>query len=183
MLEAGGQAAADTVVDALERAAEPVRVRDGYERALRCNLLLLVDQLEDIFGANLTDDTRAGFANLLADLAASKRIWVVATLRGDLYDRLISDRAWIALKDSGVTYDLAPPGLDELEEIVRRSAAAAGLTYELDAATGRPLDQLLLEDADAPDILPLLQFTLDRLFDERTVVGNETRLTVAAYSY
>jgi eukaryotic-like serine/threonine-protein kinase len=181
VLEAGGQAAVDTVLDALERAAEPVRVRDGYERALRCNLLLLVDQLEDIFGANLTDDTRARFAHLLADLAASKRIWIVATLRGDLYDRLITDRPWIALKDSGVTYDLAPPGLDELEEIVRRSAAAAGLTYELDAATGRPLDQLLLDDADAPDILPLLQFTLDRLFDERTVVGNETRLTVAAY--
>ena len=58
---------------------------------------------------------------------------------------------------------------------------AAGLTYETDPATGERLDEQLLKDADRPDLLPLLQFTLNRLFEARETVGPETRLTFAAY--
>ncbi len=169
------------VLAALDAVAEEARTRESYERPLRADFLLLVDQLEDIYSASVDDDQRSAFAFLLDDLAATGRVWVVATLRGDLYERLISDRPWIMLKDSGATYDLAPPGPEELEEIVRKSAIAAGLQYETDPATGSRLDDVLLKDASGSDILPLLQFTLNRLFDERETREDATLLTFRAY--
>jgi tetratricopeptide (TPR) repeat protein len=169
------------VVGALDRVGEAERTTGGFDRPLRADLLLLVDQLEDIFASGIPEAQRSNFAKLLAALTATKRVWVVATLRADLYNRLIKNRAFIALKDAGYTYDLAPPGPDEIAEIIEKSADAAGLVYETDPASGKKLDERLLEDTEGKDILPLLEFTLDRLFDERKVVGGETRLTVAAY--
>ena len=84
-------------------------------------------------------------------------------------------------EDPGAADDLAPPGTPELAEIVRRPAEAAALVYETDARSGERLDDRLLADADRPDMLPLLQFTLQQLFDQRETVGDETRLTFAAY--
>ena len=85
-----------------------------------------------------------------------------------------------ALKDAGADYDLAPPGPAELAEIVRKPAEAAGLVYETNAA-GERLDERLLRDAAGVDTLPPLQFTLQRLFAERQIVGPERRLAFAAY--
>lgn len=173
--------AARLIVAALDRVADDERRTGGFERAVRADLLLLVDQLEDIFAAAVTEEERSHFANLLAALAVTHRVWLVATLRADLYGRLIKNRAFIALKDSGSTYDLAPPGPDELAEIIQKSAEAAHLVYDTDPETGERLDDRLLRDAEGKDILPLLQFTLDRLFNEREVVDGETRLTFASY--
>jgi tetratricopeptide (TPR) repeat protein len=181
LLASGDGASAEPVVAALDEIGEELRRSGGFERATRADLLLLVDQLEDIFAANITDRQRSSFARLLSALSATKRVWVVATLRGDLYNRLLKNRDFIALKDAGHTYDLAPPGPDELAEIVQRSAEASGLVYETDAASGERLDDRLLRDTEGKDILPLLQFTLDRLFEERSVVGDQTRLTFASY--
>lgn len=180
-LAAGTPEASASVVAALDRMAEDERKAGGFDRALRADLLLLVDQLEDIFASSISEAQRSDFANLLAALAATRRVWVVATLRGDLYNRLIKNRAFIALKDAGHTYDLAPPGPDELGEIIQKSAEAAGLVYEADPVTGERLDDRLLKDAEGKDILPLLEFTLDRLFKERAVVDGETRLTLSSY--
>src|SRR5262249_32740694 len=166
---------------ALEEAAADARAEGGFARALRANLLLLVDQLEDIFGATISEEERNAFAELLAHLAATERIWVVATLRGDLYERLIANRSLSMLKDAGATCDLAPPGPEELEEIVRKSAHASGLDYETDPDTAIRLDDQLLKDAEGHDILPLLQFTLNQLFERRSTVAGKTLLTFAAY--
>ncbi len=87
----------------------------------------------------------------------------------------------LALKTGGAAYDLAPPGPAELAEIVRQPAAAAELVFETDPASGDRLDDRLLREADRPDMLPLLQLALNRLFEGRVVVGAETRLTITAY--
>jgi hypothetical protein len=167
--------------------------RGGYARRLRANLLLLVDQLENIFAADVTDQQRTTLARLLFALAATRRIWVVATVRSDMYPRLITPGPFLALKDAGTVYDLAAPGESELIEIVHRSAAAAGLVYERHPATGEPLDERILRDAQGKNTLPLLQFALERLFQARAVVElesasgdraavkTEVRLTHAAY--
>jgi len=172
---------ATVIVAALDRAAEDARRGGGFERPVRADLLLLVDQLEDIFSLAVTEEQRSHFANLLAALAVTRRVWLASTLRADLYGRLIKNRAFIALKDAGSTYDLAPPGPDELAEIIQKSAEAAHLVYDTDPATGERLDDRLLRDAEGKDILPLLQFTLDRLFKERQIVRGETWLTFASY--
>ena len=57
--------------------------------------------------------------------------------------------------------------------------------YDIDTATGESLDDQLLRDASGADSLPLLQFSLKKLFEKRSVVsrpdGPVTLLTPAAY--
>jgi tetratricopeptide (TPR) repeat protein len=142
---------------------------------------VVVDQLDELFGAQIGEDVRVRFAKLLGLLAGSGRVWIIAALRADLFDRFLGQPVLKQLKEEGASYDLAPPDAAELAEIVRGPAAAADLVYETDSATGERLDERLLKDADRPDLLPLLQFTLNQLFEARETVDREARLTFAAY--
>ncbi len=169
------------IENALDRIATRERQRGAFEREVRTALVIIVDQLEDLFAANVAGADRALFTNLIAALVATGHVWVVATLRVDLYERLLAEPALFALKSAGADYDLAPPGPTELAEIIREPAKAAGLVYDLSADSTETLDERLLRDAVNADILPLLQFTLQRLFDERQLIDGETRLTTAAY--
>jgi eukaryotic-like serine/threonine-protein kinase len=136
-----------------------------------------IDQLDELFDPQIGEDVRARFAKLLRLLVRSQRAWVIATLRADLFDRYIAEPALKELKQEGASYDLGAP---KAAEIVRGPAAAADLVYETDGATQGRLDERLLKDADRPDLLSLLQFTLNQLFAARAQVGAETRLTFAA---
>lgn len=179
------------ILSALTQVQAGEMKRRGTRRRLRTNLLLLVDQLENIFAANITDEQRAAFARLLFALCATRRVWVAATIRSDIYPRLITPGDFLALKDVGGVYDLAAPGDSELAEIVHKSAAAAGLVYEIDPATGERLDERILQDAQGKNTLPLLQFALEQLYENRATVEvaatggepahREVRLTFAAY--
>lgn len=168
------------VLHALDAVAEAERAAGGYERPVAAALLLLVDQLDELLSPDVPEDVRRRFAALLLGLCRTRRVWIVATLRADLYERYIAVPDLLTLKTEGASYDLQPPGPAELAEIVRLPAKAADLVYEADAA-GRTLDERLLADAERADILPLVQFTLNRLFEQRVNVGGEVRLTHAAY--
>ena len=125
---------------------------------------------------------------MLSALLNTQRVWLIATLRGDMYEHMITERPFVILKDICGQFDLGPPGADELDEIVHRSAAAAGLQYEervVQDAAGREqrerLDDRLLHDAAGENTLPLLQFALNMLF-EKCWVGHQSKvLTFAAY--
>jgi tetratricopeptide (TPR) repeat protein len=169
------------IVQSLAQVQAKEKTRGGFKRRVRANLLLLVDQLENIFAADIGDEERSAFARLLFALCATRRVWIVATVRSDIYPRIITPGDFLALKDAGGVYDLATPGESELTEIVRKSAAAAGLIYETNADTGERLDERILKDAHGKNTLPLLQFALDRLFKDREIVDGEVRLTFAAY--
>jgi hypothetical protein len=182
------EVAVDPILAALERVGNDERLRLGFERPLQANLLLLVDQLEDIFAESVSPETRLQFANLLGALVNTQRVWVIATLRGDMYERMITDRPFFDLKEVCGQFDLDPPGPDELDEIVHRSAEAAGLQYDervVKDAAGREqherLDERLLKDAAGENTLPLLQFAFNLLF-EKCWVGRQSKvLTFAAY--
>ena len=180
LLRGGDEASIRPIVRALERIAESERDRGGFERQVQVNLLLVIDQLDNLFAADVAWEQRASFARLLRALTASGQIWIVATLRAALYEPFLSELDLKALKDAGADYDLAPPGPAELAEIVRRPAEAAGLDFERDVA-GVSLDDRLLEEAGGADTLPLVQFTLQKLFENRRVDDKRTLLTVAAY--
>jgi hypothetical protein len=182
------EVAADPIVAALDQVGHAEMVRRGFERPLHTRLLLLVDQFEDIFAAGVTPEQRLQFANLLAALVNTQRVWAVATLRGDMYERMITERSFVALKDMCGQFDLGPPGPDELDEIVHRSADAAGLEYEerkvKDDGTGERwerLDDRLMQDAAGENTLPLLQFALILLFEKCWGRGQSRVLTLAAY--
>ena len=164
--------AADAILRVLDRI--------GADGEVRADLLLVVDPLDDLFGADISAADRVAFAALLRALVASGRVWVVATLRAALYERFLAEADLAALKAAGADHDLAAPGAAQLAEIVRGPADAAGLVYETNAA-GERLDDRILRDATAVDPLPALQFALQRLFIERQLAGAERRLTFAAY--
>jgi tetratricopeptide (TPR) repeat protein len=179
-LRRGGAAAARPVLGALTRIAEAARQERRADQPLRSVLVLLVDQLEELFAQAIGDDERANFAGALKELLATGRVWCIATLRADLYEFLLKQPTLKELKEAGAGLDLGPPGAAELAEIVRAPAAAAGLVFETLPAKGA-LDDRLLADANTAESLPLLQFTLRELYDRRTEVDGETRLTHSAY--
>lgn len=169
------------ILRALDRVGEAERARSGFDRPVRADLLLVVDQLDELFAGDVEEDQRNAFARVLSALAATGRVWIAATLRADLYERYLKQPELLGLKTRGAAVDLAYPAAAEMAEIVRGPATAADLTYETDPETGERLDDRLLRDVDQPDMLPLLEFTLNRLFEQRRAEGDETRLTVAAY--
>ena len=111
-------------------------------------------------------------------LAESGQTWVIATLRNDFYHRCAANPAIAELKSGSGQYDLSPPDVSEIAQLVRRPAFAAGLRFEEDFETGERLDDLL-RDATAAnrESLPLLEFTLDELYRRRS----GSVLTLQAY--
>ena len=172
---------AKPIVRALDRVAEAEAKESGHDRAVRADLLIVVDQLDELFAGTVSDEERARFAKLLSLLVATGRVWVITTLRADLYERFLKEPDLLALKTKGATYDLAPPGAAEIDEIIHGPAEAAGLVYETDDTSGERLDERLIRDIDRPDMLPLLQFTLNFLFEKRVTADGETKLTLKAY--
>jgi tetratricopeptide (TPR) repeat protein len=179
-LKRGGPAALQPIVRALMRAAEEEERRRHSGRSLQSALLLLIDQGEELFAQGVGDAERSAFAECLKQLVDTGRVWCVATLRADLYEPLLKEPILKALKETGASLDLGPPGAAELAEIVREPAAAAGLAFEVDGDRGS-LDQRLLTDAKTADSLPLLQFTLRRLYEQRVDKAGTATLTHAAY--
>jgi len=148
---------------------------------LRCDLLVLVDQLDELFDPAVDVSARDAFLALLAALVATGRVWVAATLRDAFYPQVLASPTLSGLKERGASLDVAPPGAAELAEIVRAPAEAAGLVYDKDPASGEAVDQRILREADEPDMLPLVQLALTRLFEARETRGAETVLPLAAF--
>lgn len=152
----------------------------GRLEADDAHLALLVDQLEEAFSdETVADADRQAFFNALDALARSGRVWIVATMRSDAYPRLADAPALLALKEGDGQFDLVPPNLREIGQIIRFPAAAAGLRFEVRASTGERLDDVIRDAAAKnPGALPLLQFLLEELYKRR---NDEDVLTFRAY--
>ena len=142
-------------------------------------LALFIDQLEEVFTASdkNAEDERNSFFMAVDTVARSGRVMVLATLRSDFFPRLEEAPLLMELVRSGALYQLEPPTRTELAQIIREPAREAGLTFEEDAEGSRLDDVLLAATEHAPAALPLLEFTLDRLYHDRV----EATLTHAAY--
>ena len=164
-----GQAALAPIRSALARVADARRASLRYDAPRPARLLLGIDQLERLFVE--ADPAQVEiFAGLVRRLVEADLATVIAVLRSDSYGRFQAVESFLALLDSnGATMDLLPPSPSELEEIVLRPVAACHppLTYESDAQ-GRSLAEVLVADAKGGDALPLLQMTLQRLYDAQS---------------
>ena len=139
-------------------------------------LVVFIDQLEELFEQSLQQAERLAFIAILDALAHEGRIWVIATMRSDFAARIEEHPTLINLTREGHLYILGPPQSDELAEMIREPAQAAGLQWE--ARAGVSLDQALLREATAnPESLPLLEYALDQLYERR----DGRHLTYAAY--
>src|SRR5262249_60508208 len=72
------------ILGALERVGAAAQQKDGMARAPDVRLLLVVDQLDELYESGLPENERARFARLLLALTASGRVFLVATLRAHL---------------------------------------------------------------------------------------------------
>jgi tetratricopeptide (TPR) repeat protein len=143
-------------------------------------LALVVDQMEEMYTQEeIPSGHRQSFFELIDALARSGRVWVICTLRSDFYPRLANHPKLAALKEGAGQYDLMPPNASEIGQMIRLPASAAGLRFEEDPASSERLDDMLRDAAAGHrEILPLLQFTLEELYQRRTEDG---MLTLAAY--
>lgn len=129
-------------------------------------LLIFIDQLEELFTLpGLTARVDAMLAAIVA-LAGASRIWVVATLRSDFVHRLEGHAELMALLERCPPYTLLPPRTPELADMIREPATAAGLRFE--ERNGVSLDDEILHEASVnPESLPLLQYALEQLYEQR----------------
>jgi len=132
----------------------------------QARLLIYVDQLEEIFTLPSIAAQAATLFGAIAALSGLDTVWVVATLRSDFVHRLEAYPAIMELLRRSPPYTLLTPRGDELSDMIREPAMAAGLQFE--ERDGVSLDREILREAsDNPESLPLLQYALQQLYDHR----------------
>ena len=172
VLRQSPQAATALVRNALAREA-------GSDKS-NGRLALVIDQMEEMFThEGILPEHREAFIDVIDAFARSGRVWVLCTLRSDFYPRLAALPKLTVLKEGAGQYDVKPPNASEIGQMIRLPTRAAGLRFEEDPTTNESLDDMLRDAAvERPEILPLLQFTLEELYQRRTDDG---LLTLAAY--
>jgi WD40 repeat protein len=136
-------------------------------------LLLIVDQFEELFTLCQDKGERDGFLTGLCAAANDPRgrVRVVITLRADYYDRPLQYPELGELIRHN-TEIVLPLSREELEQAIGGPAERAGLDLEpglIPAISG--------DVRQEPGALPLLQYALTELFDQR----QDGALTLAAY--
>lgn len=135
-------------------------------------LVLVIDQLEELFTLAGEDDARDFLEGLVAAASDSRgRIIVVATLRSDFYTHALESPQFGTTMSDGVV-NVVPLLPDELEEAATRPAELAGATIEPSL-----LAALISDILGRPGGLPLFEFALTDLYDG----AEDGTMTLAAY--
>ncbi|MDN4502929.1 tetratricopeptide repeat-containing protein [Alteromonadaceae bacterium BrNp21-10] len=132
--------------------------------------LIAIDQFEQfLLDENLTTKAKQNLVSCLTQLAQCEQLLVIAMLRNDFYAECLDVKGFYELKDQGKQYDLQAPTPVEITRMIRNPAIAAGLSFEHDEKSNEHLDEILLAAAvKNPDALPLLEYTLDLLYQQRS---------------
>ncbi|MGZ5348431.1 MAG: nSTAND1 domain-containing NTPase, partial [Solirubrobacterales bacterium] len=136
-------------------------------------LLLVVDQLEELFTACRSEAERAAFADTLARAAADPegRAVVVVALRADFYGRFAAYPGLAELLGANHVL-VGPMQASELRRVVELPAGRVGLRVEPELA-----DALVDDVEGQPGALPLLSTALLELWQKR----QDNSLALAAY--
>jgi WD40 repeat protein len=142
-------------------------------------LLLVVDQFEELFtsggGGRLAPEALAFLRNVLAATdVADGRVRVMLTVRADFTGECLAVPE-LARRMRRLTFALPPMEPAQLRDAIRRPALRVG--HDVEKAL---VDVLVAATAEQVGCLPLLQHTLDRLWDVRD--RGKRRLTHAAYN-
>ena len=126
-------------------------------------LVLVIDQFEELFTLSADEAARAQFLDLIHAAAndGRSRVRVIITLRADFYDRPLQYPSFGQLVRNGME-TLLPLTADELERAIVQPAAQEGVTFEPGLAA-TIIEEVLYQ----PGALPLLQYALTELFEQR----------------
>ncbi len=141
----------------LLRAAQIVLPDDGAD------LLLVIDQFEEVFTLLEDEAARVRFLKLIhtAVTEPRSRVRVVITLRADFYDRPLEYPDFGELVRSRME-TILPLSAEGLERAIARPAERVGVSFE----TGL-VSTIIQEIHYQPGALPLLQYALTELFEQR----------------
>jgi WD40 repeat protein len=145
-------------------------------------LILGLDQLEELFllEDRFSPTERNRFLAAVASLVRSRTsyVWVVGTLRSDFFSKCEESEDLIQLMKGKGQYHLLLPDSNEFSQMIRFPAQSAGYSFEDHPVKGR-LDDVLRDAALAEArSLPLLELTLDHLFE---AAGPARQMTHEAY--
>jgi WD40 repeat protein/DNA-binding winged helix-turn-helix (wHTH) protein len=161
-------------VQELSLSGDPARVLSVATRwrQRRAHALVVVDQFEELFTLN-PPGVQARHAELLGRLAGEADVHVLLSLRDDFLFRC-SEREALRPVFQDLT-PLAPLSPPALRRALRAPAAQRGVRFEDDAL----VEEMLETVGEGHGALPLLAFTVSRLWEER---DRERRLlTRSAY--
>ncbi|MFD4669165.1 BTAD domain-containing putative transcriptional regulator [Lentzea sp. NPDC058450] len=136
-------------------------------------VLLVVDQLEELFTLCASESERSQFLAVLLDAAQGphRRTRVVLGVRADFLAHVTQHPGLVQALADEATVLVGPPSTADLRDIVLRPAAMSGLSVSAD------LLATVLADVDAePGALPLLSHALVETWQR-----SGTELTLAAY--
>jgi WD40 repeat protein len=160
---------------ALGQVAAKLKGSEQLHPGEQVRLVVVIDQLEELFSEPaITAAVRERFVVMLANLAHSGAAWVIATMRSDFWHRVAELPLLAQLASDGGRLDLWPPSAVELADIIRQPAAAAGLRFDREHGIGLD-EQIAVDAASAPGVLPLLSYTLEALY-KRDVERADSRL-------
>lgn len=178
LLDAGSQA----VAQILDRLAEEAAVPDwdGKDRKAP-TLVLAIDQGEELFQADGQQQARR-FLQLLGELLSQERPKLIAllTIRTDSYDPLQSAIELQHIQQRSFSLPPLPRGayrqvIEEPARLLARSERPLKIDPRLTDALLQDID---IDSGGAKDALPLLAFTLQRLYIE---CGGDGDLTLEEY--
>jgi tRNA A-37 threonylcarbamoyl transferase component Bud32 len=139
------------------------------------HVVLLIDQLEELFTQTTAEAERGHFIDLLITAMTEPQgaLVIILTLRADLYDRPMSYPALgrLIVQRQVLVW---PMDIHDLRAVIKRPAALPDVQLSFE---GNLVGDLLFEVQGQVGALPLLQFTLEQLFERR--IGHT--LTLQAY--
>lgn len=160
------------LAEALEHGS--LHVRDIVEEILRKQpgtrrFLLVVDQWEELYTLTKSDAARRRFVDDLLQATEAKSLSVVVTLRGDFVGHALRHRGLAdRLQDAQV--NLGPMRRDELRLAIAKPAAKVNGAFEPGL-----VERILDDVGDEPGHLPLLEFVLQRTWDDALRSGRLMR--------
>jgi hypothetical protein len=128
-------------------------------------VVLVIDQLEELFAPAVDPVEREMFINLLFATATEpySRVLIIVTLRADFYDYILKyPRLFSVMKSHKI--DIPPMTSQELRDVIDKPAQLPKVNVTFDPDL---VGDLIFEMRGRPGALPLLQFVLEKLFDLR----------------
>ena len=131
----------------------------------RERIVLTIDQFEELFAPTVDEIQQAQFIEQLFATATQphSNVLIIATLRADFYEYILKNPQLFAIMKAHQV-DIPSMSIQDLREVIEKPAALEDVrvTFEPDL-----VGDLLYEVRKRPDALPLLQFTLAKLFEHR----------------
>jgi WD40 repeat protein len=148
----------------------------GYTKQANKHVFLVIDQCEELFTLTATEEERKCFLDLLVTATTEPHgpLFAVLAMRADFYGRLLLYPELARLIETS-HLTVYPLDIQEQRAVIEQPAHLPDVQVRFE---DNLVGELLFDIREQAGALPLLQFTLDRLFRER----QGWMLTLRAYA-